>query len=108
MNLLGNAVKFTEKGSITISVKPVDDSIEPAVTDTGQGIPAADLLSSTSSGRWRGGQKEGSGLGLSIARKSVEQLGGTISVVSEQGEGTTFTLQLKDYATPVVEPPAPV
>ena len=87
--------------------KPVDDSIEPAVTDTGQGIPAADLLSSTSSGRWRR-QKEGSGLGLSIAQKSVEQLGGTISVVSEEGEGTTFTLQLKDYATPEVEPAAPV
>jgi len=101
MNLLGNAVKFTDAGSITVSVKPVEDQVEVSVADTGMGIPPEDLPYIFEEFRQveRQGstEKEGTGLGLAIARKSVELLGGTISAESEVGEGTTFTLSIKDY-----------
>ena len=101
MNLLGNAVKFTDAGSITVSVKSVDDQVEVSVADTGMGIPSEDLPDIFEEFRQveRQGstEKEGTGLGLAIARKSVELLGGTISAESEVGTGTTFTLKIKDY-----------
>ena len=98
MNLLGNAVKFTAQGAITLSVKPVDGQVELSVADTGLGIPAADLPFIFEEFRQveRQGnpEREGTGLGLAIARKSVELLGGTISAASEMGKGTTFTLRI--------------
>jgi len=101
INLLGNAVKFTDAGSITVSVKPAEDQVEISVTDTGMGIPSEDLPYIFEEFRQveRQGStdKEGTGLGLAIARKSVELLGGTISAESEVGTGTTFTLRIKDY-----------
>ena len=101
MNLLGNAVKFTDQGSITVSLRQDGDSVELAVADTGQGIPAEDLPHIFEEfrqvERQDGKQKEGTGLGLSIAKKSIELLGGTISAESEVGEGTTFTLRIGDY-----------
>ncbi|MBI2504760.1 MAG: HAMP domain-containing histidine kinase, partial [Candidatus Latescibacteria bacterium] len=101
MNLLSNAVKFTEKGSITISARSVDGAVELAVADTGIGIPAADLPyifdEFRQSGRRGEGEKQGSGLGLTIARKSVELLGGSIAVESAVGKGTKFTLRIRDY-----------
>ena len=101
MNLLGNAVKFTDAGSITISVKSIEDQVEISVADTGMGIPSEDLPDIFEEFRQveRQGstEKEGTGLGLAIARKSVELLGGTISAESEVGKGTTFMLRIKDY-----------
>ena len=101
MNLLGNAVKFTDAGNITISVKSIEDQVEISVADTGMGIPSEDLPYIFEEFRQveRQGstEKEGTGLGLAIARKSVELLGGTISAESEVGTGTTFTLRVKDY-----------
>jgi signal transduction histidine kinase len=101
MNLLGNAVKFTDAGSITISVKSIEDQVEISVADTGMGIPSEDLPDIFEEFRQieRQGstEKEGTGLGLAIARKSVELLGGTISAESEVGKGTTFTLRIKGY-----------
>jgi len=101
MNLLSNALKFTEKGSITVSLKPVDYGVELSVADTGLGIPSEDLPHIFDEFRQvesEGGKtQEGTGLGLSIAKKSVELLGGTISVESEIGEGTKFTLRIMDY-----------
>jgi signal transduction histidine kinase len=101
MNLLGNAVKFTDAGSITVSVQPVDDQVEISIADTGMGIPPEDLPDIFEEFRQveRQGstEKEGTGLGLAIAKKSVELLGGTISTESEVGKGTTFTLRIKDY-----------
>ena len=101
MNLLGNAVRFTDTGSITVSVKPVDDKVEVSVADTGMGIPSEDLPYIFEEFRQveRQGstEKEGTGLGLAIAQKSIELLGGTIAAESEVGTGTTFTLRLKDY-----------
>ena len=100
MNLLGNAVKFTDAGSIAVSVKPVGDQVEISIADTGMGIPSEDLPYIFEEFRQveRQGstEKEGTGLGLAIARKSVELLGGTISAESEVEKGTTFTLRVKD------------
>ena len=100
MNLLGNAVKFTQEGSITISLKPEDSGVKLSVADTGVGIPAEDLPGIFAEYRQverRVGEKtEGTGLGLAIAAKSVEMLGGTISAESEIGKGTTFTVRIGD------------
>jgi signal transduction histidine kinase/ligand-binding sensor domain-containing protein len=101
MNLLGNAVKFTEEGSITLSVRSLDGWVELSVADTGMGIPAADLPFIFEEFRQveRQGstEKEGTGLGLAIAKKSVELLGGEISAESEVEKGTMFLLKLRDY-----------
>jgi len=102
MNLLGNAVKFTERGNITVSLRPVDPGVELSVADTGVGIPAEDLphifAEYRQVERQVGQQFEGTGLGLAIAAKSVEILGGTISAESQVGRGTTFTLRIGDYS----------
>ena len=101
MNLLGNALKFTEQGRITISLKPVNGWMEFSVADTGSGIPPEDLPHIFDEFRQvdsqEGAKQEGTGLGLSIAKRSVELLGGTISVESEVGKGTKFSLRIKDY-----------
>jgi signal transduction histidine kinase len=98
MNLLGNATKFTESGSITLSLKRVDEDVELCVADTGIGIPADDLPHIFDEFRQverQGGEgAEGTGLGLAIARKTVDLLGGHISATSEVGVGTTFTVRL--------------
>ena len=107
MNLLSNAVKFTHRGSITVSLKVVDGWTELAVADTGVGIPPDDLphifdeFRQADHGK-SGSTQEGTGLGLAIAKKSVELMGGTISVQSDLGSGSTFTLRIADYepATP--------
>jgi signal transduction histidine kinase/ligand-binding sensor domain-containing protein len=100
MNLLGNAVKFTEEGSIALSVHPVDDRVELSVADTGMGIPTEDLPFIFEEFRQveRQGstEKEGTGLGLAIAKKSVELLGGEISAESEVGRGTIFAIRIAD------------
>jgi signal transduction histidine kinase/ligand-binding sensor domain-containing protein len=95
MNLLGNAVKFTEAGSITVSAWPGEGHVQLAVSDTGSGIPAEELPYIFEEFRQVAAQKkEGSGLGLAIVKKSVEVLGGSIAVESQVGRGTTFTLRL--------------
>jgi signal transduction histidine kinase len=100
MNLLGNATKFTGEGSITMILRGVDSAVELSIADTGVGIPPKDLPHIFDEFRQverQGGvQTEGTGLGLAIAKKTVELLGGTISVESEVGEGTTFTLRIGD------------
>jgi len=101
MNLLSNALKFTEQGRITVSLKPADGWVELSVADTGSGIPVEDLPHIFDDFRQverQGGvQTEGTGLGLAIAKKSVEMLGGTISAESEVGKGAKFTFRIKDY-----------
>jgi len=101
MNLLGNAVKFTESGRITVSLQPTETGVELAVADTGVGIPPDDLPDIFEEfrqvERQVGEKKEGTGLGLAIAARSVEMLGGTISAESEVGQGTTFSVRIGDY-----------
>ena len=100
-NLLQNAVKYTDQGSIFVSVRelPATDSIVLEVADTGIGIPEHYLptifepfrqVHKTSTGNSRGGI----GLGLSIVKKHVEQIKGTITVESELGKGSTFKIIL--------------
>ncbi len=101
-NLISNAVKFTHNGSIEISVHRVrvDDKniLEIVVSDTGVGIPQNmqeiiwQEFRQASEGYSR--SFEGTGLGLSITRKYVDLLGGKISLKSELGIGTVFTIQL--------------
>ena len=101
MNLLSNALKFTEQGRITVSSKSVEGWVELSVADTGSGIPPEDLPHIFDEFRQvesEGGKtQEGTGLGLSIAKKSVELLGGMIEVESEVGKGTKFTIRIQDY-----------
>ncbi len=98
INLLNNAVKFTEKGDICINCYIRDENIVTDIVDTGVGISPEDQdnlfkpfhqLDSTISRHY-----EGTGLGLSICKKLVEILGGEISVESKYGEGSTFTFKL--------------
>lgn len=101
-NLIGNAIKFTKKGEISISVigihGPAESSLEFIVKDTGHGIEQENLErifeNFTSLAHSYGRQKRSDGLGLSIARKISRQMGGEITVSSEVGVGSTFTLQL--------------
>jgi len=96
-NLIGNAIKFTEEGSVDLNIKLKDeykDAIEFEVKDTGIGIPQDKLnlifesftQATISTTRKYGG----TGLGLSISKKLIEIMGGEISVESERGKGTTF------------------
>ena len=99
-NLLQNAVKYTDKGSVTVRVgKLPNNLIMVEVEDSGMGISETHLASifepfmqvhKTSSENSRGGI----GLGLSIVKKHLEQIGGTISVRSEIGKGSTFRIVL--------------
>lgn len=102
-NLIGNAVKYSAPGSeVRVAVTP--DSTDPArpsavlrVEDQGIGIPAADLPRIFERFHRAGnvvGRVAGSGIGLTGARQIVEQHGGTITVASQEGVGTTFTVRL--------------
>lgn len=97
-NLVGNAVKFTDRGSVALDIRADAGGLILAVTDTGPGIPAAKLDSifdpfdqlDPSNTRRHGG----SGLGLSICRSLAALMGGEITVASVVGEGSTFTVRL--------------
>lgn len=99
-NLCGNALKFTEHGSVTVTMGYLEDShqLKFDVTDTGIGISEEELSrlfkpfaqASTSTARTHGG----SGLGLCIARELAQKLGGDVAVNSEKESGTTFTLSV--------------
>jgi signal transduction histidine kinase/CheY-like chemotaxis protein len=97
-NLMSNAVKFTRDGDILVSVDWVDGLLSVAVTDSGCGIPPDRLenvfnsFEQADAGTTR--RYGGTGLGLSISRKLAEVMGGSLSVASVEGEGSTFTLEL--------------
>ena len=101
VNLLSNAVKFTpEGGSVTLRARRVEGAVEVAVIDTGIGIPAADQGLVFEEFRQASGdhlkKSEGTGLGLSLAKRFVELHGGTIRVESEPGRGSTFAFILPE------------
>jgi signal transduction histidine kinase len=99
LNLLSNAVKFTpEGGRIGINARQSNGEVEISVTDTGIGIAPKDQPRIFEEFRQVGSdyahKVEGTGLGLTLARKFVELHGGTIWVESEVGKGSTFTFTL--------------
>jgi signal transduction histidine kinase/CheY-like chemotaxis protein/CHASE3 domain sensor protein len=107
-NLLSNAIKFTEAGSVTISVQSrPDDRVAFAVKDSGIGIPDGQQDIIFEAFRQADGtinrRYGGTGLGLSISRELARLLGGTISVESAAGQGSTFTLTLPAKWTDVSE-----
>jgi signal transduction histidine kinase/ActR/RegA family two-component response regulator len=97
-NLMSNAVKFTHEGEIRIDAGWADGRLNLAVSDTGCGIPADRLgqifnsFEQADVGTTR--RYGGTGLGLAISRRLAELMGGSLSVQSVDGEGSTFTLSL--------------
>ncbi len=91
-NLIGNAVKFTKAGSITVAAHNHDGGVEISVTDTGVGISqeAIELIFEPFHQVDNSGQLGGTGLGLHIVKRLLELLGGTVTVESEVGRGSTF------------------
>jgi signal transduction histidine kinase len=99
LNLLSNAVKFTpEGGKITMSAALNGDAVAVSVADTGVGIAAEDQEAIFEEFRQVGDdyarKREGTGLGLALARRLVELHGGRLSVQSELGKGSTFTFTI--------------
>jgi signal transduction histidine kinase len=98
LNLLSNAVKFTpEGGRIDVRAVPANGTVEVSVTDTGVGIAPEDREAIFEEFRQVGQaerKREGTGLGLALARKFVELHGGRLWVKSEVGRGSTFTFSL--------------
>jgi signal transduction histidine kinase/DNA-binding NarL/FixJ family response regulator/HPt (histidine-containing phosphotransfer) domain-containing protein len=106
-NLLSNAFKYTKEGKVTLSIacERVPQSPSPSawlvckVSDTGQGIKKEDigkLFADYSQVNQKSNRKiEGTGLGLSITKQLSEMMGGSVSVESEYGKGSTFTLRIR-------------
>ncbi len=106
-NLVSNAVKFTEQGSITITTRKIEKAVKVSVSDTGCGIKQQDLprLFHKFEQLGAGGNRKtgGTGLGLAISKEIVEQHGGRIWAESELGTGTTIHFLLP--VTSVVREP---
>jgi signal transduction histidine kinase len=98
LNLVGNAIKFTDKGKVTVRVSTVEGAFLAAVADTGPGIDKQDQerifeeFQQSDSALTKG--KTGTGLGLAIAKRIAELHGGQIRVESTLGEGSTFYLRI--------------
>ena len=101
INLMSNAAKFTDPntGHVKIDISPMDDFVDISVADNGIGIPTDQLpkifdrFYQVQDAQM--GKPKGSGLGLPISRMLAEKMGGSLSVRSTEGEGSTFTLSLR-------------
>jgi signal transduction histidine kinase len=102
INLVGNAIKFTDTGSVEIAATAAGDCFQVDVRDTGSGIAPEDHSRifeefqqvDNSSTRKQGG----TGLGLAISRRIVQMHGGTLTMSSEPGAGSTFRLRVPNRA----------
>jgi signal transduction histidine kinase len=101
LNLVNNAIKFTDEGSVTIGFYRENSNVRINITDTGIGIKEEDSIKlfkpfiQIESHLAR--KYQGSGLGLSISKKLAELLGGSIDLKSEFGKGSTFSVVLPIY-----------
>jgi signal transduction histidine kinase len=101
LNLLSNACKFTKQGEVTLKAQRVvdkRDSIEVAVSDTGVGMTPVQLSmlfeEFTQADVSTAQRFGGTGLGLAISRKLARMMGGDVTVTSEPGKGSTFTMRV--------------
>ncbi len=104
LNLVGNALKFTDRGAVTISIREAESSLTARhglyfeVTDTGVGVAAGDqeqlFDAFYQANRADAGNQEGTGLGLAISKRLIEAMGGRIGVKSQLGQGSRFWFQL--------------
>jgi signal transduction histidine kinase/CHASE3 domain sensor protein len=98
LNLLSNALKFTDEGEVLLSVRETASEVRLAVSDTGIGIPAVAMgqlfqdFHQLEAGDGR--RYDGTGVGLALSRRLARALGGDIEVRSREGQGATFTLVL--------------
>jgi len=108
-NLIGNALKFTEKGGVLIDIAPHDDAITWSIIDTGPGISAADqadLFEAFKQAKAGDAQKDGGvGLGLAIVKRLTGMLGGKIKIKSAPGLGTAFHVTLPLTSKPSAKHP---
>ena len=104
LNLLGNAIKFTESGSVRVTAERQGAELLISVRDTGIGVPAEDaerIFESFQQGNSGiSGKYQGTGLGLAISQRLVEMHGGRIWVKSTPGHGSTFTFTIPQRALP--------
>jgi len=107
LNLVGNAIKFTEAGEVEMRAAADKGQFVLTVRDTGPGIPEADQdrifgefqqIDNTNTRK-----QGGTGLGLAISKRMVEMQGGTISVDSVLGQGSTFRVALPVHVDEVLE-----
>ncbi|MGN6550734.1 MAG: ATP-binding protein, partial [Pararhizobium sp.] len=108
-NLVGNALKFTERGGVLVTVVRTDAAVEFSVRDTGPGIAEADRtrIFEEFEQAGDGSRKSGAGLGLAISARLVAAMGGTISLASAPGEGSVFSFTVPCASHEPVQAPAP-
>jgi len=108
INLVGNAINFTDAGEVAIKAEANSGSFHVSVRDTGPGISAADQAKLFQEFQRADNaitrKKGGTGLGLAISKRIIEMHGGRIRVASQPGQGSTFTFALPVVVERQVEP----
>ena len=110
LNLVGNAIKFTDAGEVVIKADSSNGDFQVSVRDTGPGISAADQakmfqeFQQAENPKTR--KKEGTGLGLAISKRIIEMHGGRIWVESQIGQGSTFFVMVPVQAQEQTRPPS--
>jgi len=96
-NLVGNALKFTDRGSVRVACAVAEDTVAFTVEDTGIGIPLAEqarVFELYQRGQGEAGRRPGTGLGLYLVKQYAEACGGAVTVSGRPGVGSTFTVTL--------------
>jgi signal transduction histidine kinase len=115
-NLIGNAVKYTEKGSVNIYADSIGDSVKISIMDTGRGISKEEIanlgtkffrtktyIESEDSDEFNIVRPGGTGLGLYVSFNLIKKMGGQVGVSSELGKGSIFSFTLPKYTNQVID-----